>query len=141
MNYVTQQQLVDRFGETELIQLTDRANSGVIDAAVLASKIADSDALIDGYLQPRYTLPLSVVPASLVRIAADIVRYDLQADRATEQVTKRFTDAMKFLRDVADGKTQLGTDAASVPVPTSDGAQFTSPDRLFTQDTLADYSE
>ena len=44
MSYCTRQNLIDRFGEPELIQLTDLDNLGVIDDTVLNQAISDADA-------------------------------------------------------------------------------------------------
>lgn len=136
MPYVTQQQLVDRFGADELQQLTDRdGNAGAIVAAVLDEAIADADATVDAYLRQRYTLPLSPVPTVLTRIAADLVRYRLYDEHAPEAVTKRHDAALRFLRDVAAGLVSLG---ASDPAPTGT-PETRAPRRVFTRDDLADY--
>ena len=67
MGYVTQQQLVDRFGERLLLQVADRADppAGTINADVVARALADTDAMIDGYLAGRYILPLAATPPLL----------------------------------------------------------------------------
>lgn len=111
MAYCTQQDLIDRFGEDELVQLTDRANAGVIDEAVLTQAIGDAGAEIDGYLGGRYTLPLATVPVVLKRLACDIARYNLYDEAASEQVTRRYDGAVNFLRMVARGDISLGVDA------------------------------
>ena len=134
MSYVTKQDLIDRFGEEELIQLTDRAGAGVIDDQVLNRAIADADAEIDGYLAGRYVLPLAVVPASLGRIAADLARYYLYEDAATEHVRQRYEDAVRFLRAVGEGKVSLGIDAAGAKAQPAGGATMTSAGRVFTRD-------
>lgn len=111
MTYATQQNLIDRYGENELIQLTDRQGLGTIDATVVSRALADADAQINGYLAARYTLPLSApVPTILERLACDITRYALYEDRVTEIVEKRYKDAVALLRDVSAGKAELGLD-------------------------------
>lgn len=111
MAYCTHQDLIDRFGEEELIQLTDRTNTGAIDAQVLDQVIADADAEIDGYLASRpYVLPLNPVPTALVRIACEITRYHLYDDHAPENIEKRYDNAVKFLRAVSKGDVVLVRD-------------------------------
>ncbi len=111
MTYATQQNLIDRFGEDELIQLTDRQHLGVIDATVVSRALADADARINGYLAVRYSLPLSApLPTELERLACDVARYALHEDRVTEIVEKRYQDAIALLRDVASGRAELGLD-------------------------------
>jgi phage gp36-like protein len=141
MSYATQQDMIDRFEQNEIIQLTDTTNSGVIDAAVLAKALSDADAQIDGYLVSRYTLPLATVPKSLVRFACDITRYYLYDDAATDEVRRRFEDAVKFLNLVAQGKLSFGPDANQVPTLASGGPQATGDDRTFNKANLADYNE
>lgn len=139
MTYATQQDLLDRYGEQELIELTDRANLGVIDAAVLAQSLADADAEINAYLTGRYTLPLASVPPVLTRFAADIARYNLYDTRASEQVKARYDDAVKFFKALANGQVSLGLDPVSQPVADAGGVQFGAAAKVFGADALNDY--
>lgn len=139
MNYATQQDMVDRFAEVELVQLTDSTNSGAIDAAVLGRALDDADAEIDGYLAGRYALPLTTVPKILVGYACDIARYRLYDDRATEHVAKRYDDAVRYLRMVAEGKVGLGLSSASEAAAPAGGPAISAPARVFSHDTLKDY--
>lgn len=107
MGYCTGQDLIDRYGEEELLQLADRDGDGVADTAVLDQVIADASAEIDGYLAVRYALPLAEVPSVLVRIACEIARYHLYEDHATETVQDRYANAVKFLKAAARGEVQL----------------------------------
>ncbi|MBV5296294.1 MAG: DUF1320 domain-containing protein [Curvibacter lanceolatus] len=115
MTYATQSDLVDRFGDTELIQRTNRTGGNTIDAVVLGRALADADAEIDGYLAARYQLPIATPPALLVRLAADIARYHLYDDGLPDTVSKRYTDAVALLKRLATGEVQL-VGAASVVV-------------------------
>lgn len=141
MTYATQQDLIDRYGEEELIQLTDRTDppQGAIDATVVSRALEDADHEIDGYLAARYTLPLASTPQVLVRIACDIARYRLYDDRATEAVTQRYKDSVRFLEAVSRGQVTLGLDAAQQAPASSGGPQYSAPERIFSGDSLADY--
>jgi phage gp36-like protein len=110
MPYCTQQNLVDRFGQPELIQLTNKADAAAttINATVLNAAIADADAEIDGYLVAY--VPLAIIPANLVRIACDIARYYLYDDLVTDQVRARYKDGVAYLMKVAEGKISIGPD-------------------------------
>ena len=66
MPYATQADMIERFGEREVIALADRDMNGVIDAAVVSSAIALAGHEIEGYLSGRFTLPLSTVPPLLI---------------------------------------------------------------------------
>ena len=135
MSYITQQQLIDRFGEPELIQLTDRAGSvGAIVTTVLDGAIADADGTIDAHLAGRYLPPLASVPRSLQRIAADLVRYHLYDSAAPDDIRIRYDDALKFLRAAASGAIHLGVDALGLPATPAAGAEMQSGGRTFGRD-------
>lgn len=109
--YCTQADIVARFGETELIQLTDRAGISTVDSTAVEAAIADAAAEIDGYIATRYTLPLIPVPKIITRIAVDVALYQLFMARrmgATEEVRYRYTDVRKLLENIAAGKVSLG---------------------------------
>ena len=129
MPYCTQSDLVTRFGQAELVQLTDTTGSGQIDAAVVSQAIADAEAEIDAYLIARYSLPLASVPANLERLACDIARYRLYADRPTELVDVRYRDAIRYLEQVGRGVIAL----ASTPEPDTGGAVMSSNTLVFSR--------
>lgn len=134
--YATKQNLIDRFGEPELIQLTDRANppSGVIDDTVLTRALEDADGEIDAALAARYTLPLVSIPKVLVKTACDIARYHLYEDAPGETVRQRYEDAKAFLKDLAAGKQTLGVDAGNTAIAAATGqAEFNESRRDFAE--------
>lgn len=137
MTYATQTDMNERFGEAELIQLTDRGGStGAIVTDVLDQALADADSMIDGYLAARYTLPLASVPTVLIRIGCDLARYYLYDDGAPKEVGERYQAAINFLKSVSRGEVSLGL---TTP-PTSSGApDYSAPDRVFTRTTLEDF--
>lgn len=143
MSYCTQQDLVDRFGQAELVQLTDRTNkpATTIDADVVTRAIDDAASLVDGYLKKAYALPLSTVPGILTKISADIARYFLNG-RAAEKgspVDIAYRDALNWLANVANGVVIL--DSAGI-APAGSGAsevRTNEPERVFTADTMQDY--
>lgn len=102
MTYATRTDLEERYGETELAQRESMLPVGAVDRA-----LADADAEVDGYVSGGYAVPLSPVPANIVRVAASIARYRLLGDSATEQSRKDYEDAIRFLRDVQAGRVQL----------------------------------
>lgn len=118
MSYATEQDMRERFGERELVQLTDQTGRGVVDTAVLDRALADADRIIDSYLRARYTLPLdaSVVAASgLALAAANIARYLLMGAQATEEVAARHRDTVAWLKDIAAGRASLGAEDPAPP--------------------------
>lgn len=141
MGYATKQNMIDRFDQAELIQLTDRGTpaTGAIVDAVLNSALADADAEIDGYLVGSHALPLPSVPRNLVMLACDLARYKLYDDRATEHVRQRYDDAVKYLVRVGKGELALSLDAQDQPAPLNGAPMVDGPPRTFSRDTLADY--
>lgn len=113
--YCTADDLVLRFGPDEISQLTDYNRDGDADPAVLNQAIADTAAEIDSYISARYPLPLDTVPAVLELHACDICRYRLFNQGAPEEVAERYTIAIRWLKDVAQGKAQLMPIATEKP--------------------------
>lgn len=140
MAYVTKQGLIDRFGEQELVQLTDRTNIPVstIDDVVVGRAIDDATALADGYLAKVLALPLSVVPPVLEKTVADIARYYLYGDRADRdsQITRAFNEATRFLRDISLGLVQLTVGAEAPKAAGGGQVRVSAPNRVFTRDSL-----
>jgi phage gp36-like protein len=126
MPYVTQAQLIERFGERELIQLTDRLNMPpiAIGEAIVAAAIADAEGL--------------VTPPILSRMAADVARYYLHGKAAEKDgpVHRAYLEAVRWLESVSKGIVQI--DAAGVtPAPAGGGAvRVSTADRVFTRDSL-----
>lgn len=141
MPYATLQDLIDRFGENELITLTDRADplTGEIDAEVVAMALGDADAMIDGYIGSRYGLPLSQIPPLLVGVASDLARYQLYNEQPTETVSTRRDQAVAVLRDIASGKLALPVGETETPASSSIGVTVEGSDRVFSDDALKDY--
>lgn len=119
--------LLERFGESEVIQLTDRAAplTGDVVEDVAEKALADASAEIDSYIGVVYTLPLPSVPDVLLRVCCDIVRYRLYDDKATDEVSRRYKEAVRWLEQIAQGKVSLGF---SDTPPT--GVAFTAPARI-----------
>ncbi|MCE8027540.1 DUF1320 domain-containing protein [Halomonas daqingensis] len=129
MPYCTLADLVTRFSEGEILDLADDG-TGEVDQEVIDRAAEDAGGEIDGYVAAAgYSVPLSPVPRIVTAYACDIARYRLYDDRATDQVTKRYDDAIKFLKAVARGEVLLGLPA---PAEESVGtAQFESGRNVF----------
>ena len=140
MTYATQTDLVDRFGETELAQRTNRVDGLTINTVVLARALADADAEIDSYLAIRYALPLGSTPVVLVRMAADLARYRLYDDGVPDTVRQRYEDAVALLKRMASGEVKVAGSAALVVSSGSGNAVAARvPAQVFTPGLLAGY--
>lgn len=128
--YATQADMISRFGPDQLVELTDRADppAGAIDTTALDLALNDAESEINSYIVGRYTLPLANPPQVLNRMACDMARYYLAADRTDEVIVQRYQDAVKFLQAVSQGKASLGVDdaQAATPTPPSNGPAIQS---------------
>lgn len=141
MAYADLTGLTARIGEAALIELTDRADPplGVVDTTVIDAALADTDALIDGYLAARYALPLSASQALVVTLAEAITIYKLYTISAPERVVDDYRDAIKTLEKIAEGKVQLN--ASGVEPTSSGGSGVQSCDRTpeMTRENMGSY--
>ncbi|MTI74724.1 MAG: DUF1320 domain-containing protein [Stenotrophomonas sp.] len=144
MPYVTLLQLSEMPGALELAQVASDKHGALVDAALLELTLlngdrsayppeeiagadrarerieqasTEADALIDGYLGKRYTLPLANAPGILTTWARAIVRYKLHGDRLSTEgndpIVRDYKDALKFLEQIAAGKFSLGIEDPS----------------------------
>lgn len=102
--YCTQQDLIDEFGEQELIELTD-PNNGTIDAVVVDRAIARADTKINQYLSGS----TGVEPSTVIYIAVDLVRYFLYKNEVPDLIKKRYDDAVKDLKEMATSQLALAS--------------------------------
>lgn len=114
-SYATVQDMIDRFGQAEMVRLTtpvDQPMDGVVMEAAQA-KLADASAMVDSYVGRRYQVPMDVPPQIIVAHCCDIARYRLAQGgntSPTEDMRRAYEDAMAFLRDVSLGKAVLELD-------------------------------
>ncbi|WP_028535607.1 gp436 family protein [Paludibacterium yongneupense] len=136
MAYAIQDDMVNRFGEDEVVALTDRSQSGQIDATVLAGALDDASAEIDTYLAGRYTLPLTGTPRFIAGLCCDIARYRLSGSNAllSEAARDRHRDAVRFLELAAAGKITLGEMPNGEPVQPGETIAFRQGTRIFSRD-------
>lgn len=122
LRYATVADMLARFSEAELIQLTAPDGSAV-NAARIEVKLDDAQATIDGWIGQVYRLPLLgcakpvttpggvpelVPPPQLVRIACDLARFWLRESVSEDSdVYRRYQAAMQELKAIAEGRAQL----------------------------------
>lgn len=135
--YCSVADMVARFSETEIAQLTDVVDRETInnDVANVAIKSASSE--IDSYLAWRYHTPIvDNIPEHLVSICADLAYYNLHNQQPSSSSIARKNDAINWLKMVAGGSVKLliasvydsalsGDMAYSIPADDSDNPIFT----------------
>lgn len=138
MAYTTLLNLEKRFGEQMLIDLTDRAEiaTGAIDTDVVDAALADTDALIDGYLASRYTLPLSTPQPLIETLARDIAIYKLHVYQSDEKITADYKAAIRSLEGIAAGSIRLSADGIAPTQTGGSGARVTDRERPMTEDNM-----
>ncbi|UOO93585.1 gp436 family protein [Vitreoscilla stercoraria] len=117
MAIITKQDMLDRFGERELIERTDRERYEQINDVVLNRAMADAEAEANAYLQAAALVLATPMPKVLVIKVCDIARYYLYDDAVTQIIEDRYKQAVTWLRDVVRNPQML--DATATPTTTN----------------------
>ncbi|MEQ1499143.1 MAG: DUF1320 domain-containing protein [Novosphingobium sp.] len=138
MAYASIEQLMDRYGERLLVQLTDRATppTGVIDPAVVDRALADTDAAIDSYLAGRYALPLGEAPPLLADLAQAIGIYKLHPFAPDPKIEQDYKDAFAALDRIAKGIQKLPVAGIEPVSSRAAGVEVIDRDRDMTPENL-----
>ena len=117
---ITSQDLIERFGEFELVQITNEKprHDSVIDEVVLQGAINDAVSEVASYLLSAglvkvvgignvIYLPSAVIPSDLKKKTCDIARYNLYDNGILEVVQTRYDAAIKWLDKVKKDPTML----------------------------------
>ena len=133
MSYCTQQDLIDRYGEEELIQLTDRERAGAIDTQRVADAIDAATAIIDSRLGGRYSLPIDPVPLILERIAVKLAWLTLMDDaNQMDDGLRRDREALlRELDAIGSGRISIGVDASGGKPASGNTARIVSGGNVF----------
>ncbi len=125
-----------RFGQEELEQLAP-SDTDAIDQSKVESALNDAAAEMDTYLGSVYSLPLADPNPYLKTICCDITRFRLWDDAVSEEVRKRYEDAVAWLKKVVKGDVSLGIENTE-EVFHAATSRSTS-DRAFTRSSLDDF--
>lgn len=123
--YVTADAMRLKFGERELIQLTDieQPYQDAINMDKLNAAMQEANSEIDAYIGSRYPLPLQVIPPFLVNISCNLARYYAVTGDLPENdpIKSRYESSIKTLTKLSKGELTLGGSPAgeSKPVQTS----------------------
>lgn len=99
--YATKEDMCQRFRSEDITDLTQG------DDKRLEAVLTTTSALIDGYVAPRYCLPLQNQHDILTDAACDIAYYKLFYVDGAESIRQRYEDALKLLKDIQSGKARL----------------------------------
>lgn len=114
--YATRDDITSRHGEDMLLRIADRDGDDVVDDDAVNLALESASSEIDSYVATRYPVPLSSPSAMVTQVCVDIAVYRLASSESalTEEMRKRYDDAIKWLQAVAKG------DAAIVTPSTGD---------------------
>lgn len=137
MVYATKADMLKRYEERELIQLTDNIEpyTGEIVDSILDNALTDACAMIDLFLGGRYDLPLAETPPALVNMACTIAFHDLNRRSMTDEIRAAYDDVQKILDKISKGIIPLDA-GGSEPKSAAAIAKVNAPDRTFNRDSL-----
>lgn len=139
MPYITPDDLAQAYGE-EIILLADRDHDGAADAGVIEAAIRSVDEQIEGHLRSRFALPLIEVPGMIRQCALRIARYLLADDHATDRIKDDYQQALKDLRDIREGRLDVGLTLSGESPAQSGGPIFGGGRSAFDDDELDAFS-
>ena len=123
--YATVDAMKRKFGERELIQLTETEPPylDTINIDKLNAAMQEANSEIDAYLGSRYPLPLQTIPPFLIEIGCNLARYYAVTGDLSENdpIKNRYESSIKTLTKISKGDLTLGGSPAgeSKPVQTS----------------------
>ncbi len=144
--WITSSDLSARLGSARYVELFDDDGNGTADAAAVAATIESAEGEFNSYAGRRYNLAaLAVAAAADTTLAAVLrarcldvaeIRSERRRPRAVpETVKQQYDEAVRWLRDVADGRVSLGSDALLTESASSAG-QSGGATRVFTRDEM-----
>lgn len=144
MSYATQSDMLARYGMPKLVQLTDinTVQTGELVASVLASRLDDASAEIDGYLVGRMALPLASPPAILKVLCCRLAYYLLLGAVATDIDVADVKAVRAYLTQVGNGSITLTSPDTAPAVAGAGSVLFNSGDKSFGRegDTSGDWA-
>lgn len=126
--FATLDAMRDKFGESELIELTVTEPPYVqeINMTRLNAAMQQANSEIEGYIGARYPLPLQTVPPFLQSIACDMTRYHASTGAMSENspIKTRYEAALKTLKEISKGAIQIGGNPTgqAAPIQSSNNA-------------------
>lgn len=123
--YATVEAMKRKFGESELIQLTETEPPylDAINMDKLNAAMQEANSEIDAYVGSRYSLPLQLIPPFLTEIGCNLARYYAVTGDLSENdpIKNRYESSIKTLTKISKGELTLGSSPAgeSKPVQTS----------------------
>lgn len=112
MPYALPHDLVDAYGEREMVRLTTPSGQDLVgvDAPRATARLVEASALMDTYLRRRYLVPVAPTTPELRSCCCTIARYELMHGGETEptdQARLAHKARIEWLTALADGRIAL----------------------------------
>lgn len=132
MSYASRADVVARYGREKYDLVGDTNDDGAADDDAVDQALDDATDLVKSYLPD--SIPDSAAPPYIRRITVDVAVYFLAdtADVLTDEVRRRYEDALDWLKDVASGRADVDATATGQAGTTA----FKASPRVFTRDAL-----
>ncbi len=133
---------IDTIVGNELIRDSDLKEEKIRE--IIKNTIIDASAEIDGYLNKRYSTPLSAVPNVISKICKDIALYNLflrigiRQGSPEESYYNQYKQDIKYLENVAKGLIDIGINNQNSSNTYSSNGVFkvASNNRVFSRNSL-----
>ncbi len=136
MTYASLEDLTERAGTDEILQIADRDDDLVADPDVIDAALAHADNIVNGYIASKYPLPLATTPPLVLTWATSIARYFLHRDGPPDYVETDYKDAIAALKDVARGLIAIPDIAGAVPEAATGTHLSDIPSQVFSPENL-----
>lgn len=140
MPYATATDILTAHGP-DALYVADRDGDGQVETPAVVRALDAATAEINSFLGVRYPMPLPSVDALVVQLCVDIAVYRLAQthDRLTDEIRKRYDDAIATLKRLAKGEQMLlvpTVPGGPEPAPTPDPRPIVTngPPRIFSRD-------
>jgi len=137
--YATLADMQARYEASDLLQLTDQADAGVIDAGTVTSAITDASAVITGYVARRHSnIDLIADNALLNMYCCQIAYRKLWRDTPPDSIQDAHDEAMKELLKISRGDVVLD-EGEEVAPPRPDAIHTGGSGRKFSREDLGGF--
>lgn len=137
--YATLADMQARYEASDLLQLTDQADAGVIDAGAVTSAITDASAVITGHVARRHSNIDLIADNPLLNMYCCQIAYrKLWRDTPPDSIQKAHDDALKELLKISRGDVVLDEGEEIAP-PRPDAIHTDSAPKKMSRDSLGGY--
>lgn len=136
MAYASIDDLKTRYGDKEILMLTDLDQSNKINTRLCSIALNDASNVVDSYVSSVVEVPM-LAPAPIIKsVVSDIARYMLHTKNTPETVERRYKDAISTLESIRDGDISINGSTQSETTTTAGLVDHTTRDRIFTMDSM-----